>query len=69
MSHVRPSLSALAIVVLGSCNGDPYSTCYTTREPVHQHQYFHFRNEKPPYLIHVTLGDPDSGEAHVFERS
>jgi hypothetical protein len=150
---VRPFLSALSIVLLGGCNGDPYSTRYTTREPVvkdllgvytpdaatlsalqgkdsgphrielrdggdlilsnvprgtlwgvsqpafdsgrgswsisrqqdwwgidihlreingrpvNLYTYFHLRNEKPPYLIHVTLGDPDSGDAHVFERS
>jgi hypothetical protein len=26
------------------------------------------RRDEPPYLIHFTLGDPDSGEALAFER-
>jgi len=26
------------------------------------------RNEKPPYFIHFTIGDPDNGEAMTFIR-
>jgi len=28
----------------------------------------HVRKQKPPYLIHITLGDPDSGLSMLFER-
>jgi hypothetical protein len=37
-------------------------------EPVNRYNYLHLRNETPPYLLHATIGDPDSGEASVFER-
>lgn len=26
------------------------------------------RGETPPYLVHLTIGDPDSGDALAFER-
>lgn len=26
------------------------------------------RRERPPYLLHLTIGDPDSGDAFAFER-
>lgn len=26
------------------------------------------RREEPPYLLHLTIGDPDSGDALAFER-
>lgn len=28
----------------------------------------HLRRQKPPYLIHITVGDPDSGHAMLFEK-
>jgi hypothetical protein len=27
------------------------------------------RGEHPPYLVHLTIGDPDSGDALAFQRS
>ena len=26
------------------------------------------RGESPPYLVHLTIGDPDSGDALAFQR-
>lgn len=31
--------------------------------------FLHVRNQKPPYLIHIGVGDPDSGHFMLFERS
>jgi hypothetical protein len=28
----------------------------------------HVRRQKPPYLLHVTIGDPDSGHVMLFEK-
>ena len=28
----------------------------------------HLRHQKPPYLIHIMLGDPDTGHAMLLER-
>ena len=28
----------------------------------------HVRRQKPPYLLHVTVGDPDSGHVMLFEK-
>ncbi len=32
------------------------------------HGNIHLIGEKPPYLLHITVGDPDSGECIEFER-
>ena len=29
----------------------------------------HLRRQKPPYLLHIQVGDPDSGHAMLFERA
>ena len=29
----------------------------------------HLQRQRPPYLIHITVGDPDSGHYMLFERS
>src|SRR5262245_27690321 len=29
----------------------------------------HLSGQKPPYQLHITLGDPDSGEYMLFERT
>lgn len=31
-------------------------------------QTVYLARQKPPYQIHITLGDPDSGEYMLFER-
>jgi hypothetical protein len=28
----------------------------------------HLQRQKPPYLLHITVGDPDSGHYMLFER-
>ena len=28
----------------------------------------HLQRQKPPYLIHITVGDPDSGHYMLFEK-
>jgi hypothetical protein len=30
--------------------------------------FLHVRNQKPPYLIHIGIGDPDNGHYMLFER-
>ena len=30
--------------------------------------FVHVRNQKPPYLIHIGIGDPDNGHYMLFER-
>jgi hypothetical protein len=30
--------------------------------------FLHVRNQKPPYLIHIGIGDPDNGHFMLFER-
>ena len=32
------------------------------------HQAVHLARQKPPYQLHITLGDPDSGNYMLFER-
>lgn len=32
------------------------------------HNMFQLKNQHPPYLIHVFMGDADGGEALEFER-
>lgn len=32
------------------------------------HQSVHLSRQKPPYQLHLTLGDPDSGNYMLFER-
>jgi len=34
----------------------------------HHREMVHLRRQKPPYLIHIFIGDPDSGQAALFER-
>ena len=31
--------------------------------------FLHVRNQKPPYLLHVGIGDPDVGHWMLFERA
>ena len=33
------------------------------------HQTVHLSRQRPPYLLHATLGDPDSGNYMIFERA
>lgn len=30
--------------------------------------FVHIRNQKPPYMIHIGIGDPDNGHFMLFER-
>jgi hypothetical protein len=30
--------------------------------------FVHIRNQKPPYLIHIGIGDPDNGDFMLFQR-
>ncbi len=30
--------------------------------------FVHIRNQRPPYMIHIGVGDPDSGHFMLFER-
>ena len=34
----------------------------------HHRETVHLRHQKPPYLIHIFTGDPDSGRAVLLER-
>lgn len=34
----------------------------------HHRETVHLRRQKPPYLIHIFVGDPDSGQAALFHR-
>ena len=34
----------------------------------HHRETVHLRRQKPPYLIHIFIGDPDSGQAALFAR-
>lgn len=36
--------------------------------PRASYNQFHVRREQPPYLLHVTIGDPDAGERVEFEK-
>jgi hypothetical protein len=36
-------------------------------EPIGYHMPLMLRREAPPYLLHLTIGDPDSGDALAFE--
>jgi hypothetical protein len=34
----------------------------------HHRETFHLRHQRPPYLIHIYLDDPDTGDAMLLER-